>query len=136
FSIAMLAAGGASSAPAGPTFTVVPSEVQPPDGIALGSFRRSLQPFENWTLICDEDLAAQQRICNIRQDIAVEGAGTIFSWAMAATDSGEERMVVTAPSAIGGDGEIVLGFEGGETHTARVNCTAVACTTTVPVGPQ
>lgn len=136
FSLSMILAGGALAVPAGPVFTVIPSDVQPPDGVAVGSFRRSFQPFDNWTLICDEDLLAQKRICNIRQEIAIEGAGKIFSWAMAATDTGQERMVISAPQAIGEGGKIEFAFEGGATYAAQVNCTAVACTTTVPVGPQ
>lgn len=119
-----------------PVFKVAPSKVAPPPGVALGDFRRSFQPFENWTLICDEDLRLEMRICNIRQDIEIEGAGVIFSWAMAATDDGKERMVVNALGAIGEGGEIVLIFDDGTTYSARVQCTANACVTTVPVGPH
>jgi len=128
--------GAVLAAPAGPAFAVVPSSIQPPAGVPLGSFRRSYQPFENWTLICDENLAAGRRICNIRQEIGIVGAGTIFSWAMVATDSGEERMLITAPAAIGQGGAIELTFNDGQGYIARVACDEAACTATVPVGPR
>ena len=129
-------AGTALAAPAGPSFTVVPSSIQPPPGVELGSFRRSFQPFKNWTLVCDEDLSKKQRICNIRQEIAIEGAGTIFSWAMAATDNGQPRMLVTAPAAIGNGGEVMLSFDGEASFAAKATCNERACTALIPVGPQ
>src|SRR5699024_6360174 len=134
--ITVVLAGEIAASSAEPTFMVVPSEIKPPTGVALGDFRRTFQPFENWTLICDEDLRAQSRICNIRQDIAVEGAGTIFSWAMAATDGGQERMIVTVPGSVGDGGDVILKFDGGVTYTAMASCTPQACSATIPVGPQ
>jgi len=129
-------AGVAVAAPARPSFVVVPSAVQPPEGVELGSFRRSIQPFRNWTLICDEDLKKKQRICNVRQEIAIEGAGTIFSWAIAASESGEPKMIAALPAAVGNGGKVVLTFDGGGTFSAAANCNQRTCSALIPVGPQ
>jgi len=136
FIAGFLMAGAATAAPAGPSFVVVPSSVQPPQGVELGSFRRSIQPFKNWTLICDEDLKKKQRICNVRQEIAIEGAGTIFSWAMAASDTGEPKMLATLPAAVGEGGEVVLTFDGDAKFSTTADCTQRTCSALIPVGPQ
>jgi len=136
FSMLMLLVGPAIAGPTAPVFTVVPSKIQPPEGVALGDFRRLYHPFENWTLICDDNLRTGVRICNIRQEIAVSQAGTIFSWTMADTETGEARMIVSAPAAIGDGGEILFRFHDGVTYSARVMCNPQACTTLVPVGPR
>lgn len=136
FIAGFLMAGAAAAAPASPSFVVVPSSVQPPEGVELGSFRRTIQPFRNWTLICDEDLKKKERICNVRQEIAIEGAGTIFTWAIAASDTGEPKMIATLPAAVGNGGKLELLFDGDARFSTSVNCNNRACTALIPVGPQ
>lgn len=65
----MIWLGAAASAaaqgapPAG--YAVKPSDVAVPEGETLGEFRRMIQPFKNWTLICDESLKSKRRVCKI-----------------------------------------------------------------------
>ncbi len=120
-----------------PDFAVQPPAVSPPPGVELGKFRRIIQPFENWTLVCDEDLGRRQRVCNIRQEIAAPGAGIVFSWALSATEEGRPMMLLTVPAKVGVGNKVRLEFDGGTTFLAEIAaCNADGCNGLVPVGPQ
>ncbi|WP_284767281.1 MULTISPECIES: invasion associated locus B family protein [Agrobacterium] len=79
-------------------FFVKPSDVQVPRGLDWGQYRRIVQPFENWTLICDEDLKKKEKVCNISQTIIDRFNKQVFSWSLAATRDGAPMMILRAPS--------------------------------------
>ena len=114
-----------------------PSEVAVPEGVPLGSYRRVIQPFENWDLICDENLHEKRKICNISQ-IFVDATGRmVFSWSMAASEDGKPFMIVRVPPETGQGARIALSFPG---RAQPVNVPIQACDITVclgyvPVGP-
>lgn len=62
-----------------PSYSIKPSEVTVPPGAELGRYRRIIQPFENWNLICDENLKTMKKICNITQSI-VDQNGQFAFW--------------------------------------------------------
>lgn len=69
----------AGQQPPGPSYSIKPSEVTVPPGAELGRYRRIIQPFENWNLICDENLKTMKKICNITQSI-VDQNGQFAFW--------------------------------------------------------
>src|SRR5690606_8986821 len=116
---------------------IKPPEVAVPDGVPLGQYRRMITPFENWTLVCDENLQAKQMVCNVSQVIA-DGEGTlVFSWSLAATEDGQPFMILrTAPDADAA-GKIALNFPG-RANPVQVEidgCNETVCVGMVPVGP-
>ncbi|MDH7791604.1 invasion associated locus B family protein [Ochrobactrum sp. AN78] len=88
--ISLLADGTAAAQ----SYTVKPSEVVIPPQSTLGNYQRVIRPFENWTLICDEDLVSMQRICNVSQSIVDESGDMIFSWSLSATKDGDPTMIM------------------------------------------
>lgn len=127
--------GEAYSSPA-IAFEVVPSRVQSPPGVPVGKFRRIYHPFENWTLICDENLQERTHLCNIRQEIAASGSGVIFTWIIAATDTGDPRIIAHGPATIQSGQAIQLRFKDDSTFRATVTCGPQSCSTTIPIGPK
>lgn len=119
------------------TYVIKPSEVAVPQDVPLGSYRRIIHPFENWTLICDENLQAKRKVCNISQSF-VDGAGVmVFSWSLAANEDGKPFVILRAPTAVGAGNSISLTFAG---RSQPVNVKLEACDTSVcvgylPVGP-
>lgn len=125
------------SAHAQPEFRVRPSSVIVPDGIPIGQYKRSIHPFENWTLVCDDNLATKIRLCDIRQEVEIIGAGVIFSWALTATENGPPMMKLLGPAGIGVNGEIIMTFNDGSTHRVRMlSCNASNCVGHSPAGPK
>ncbi|MEO9340044.1 invasion associated locus B family protein [Mesorhizobium sp. SB112] len=120
-----------------PGFRIKPSDVVLPAGVPLGKYRRSIQPFENWTLICDENLEAQQRICNVSQVIEDQSGQTVFSWSLAASEDGKPFMILRTPPSAKADGSVSLQFPGRQSPVNVVmdGCNEVVCVGKVPVGP-
>lgn len=119
------------------TYTVEPSDVVLPEGLAPGEYRRIIQPFENWTLICDENLKALQKVCNITQSIVDHEGRMAFSWSLAATETGKPMMILRIPAAAGQRERVSLLFPGRKTPVAvgLDGCNAAVCVGMVPVGP-
>lgn len=118
-------------------FRIRPSEVAVPATAKLGEYQRTIRPFENWILICDENLTVRQRVCNVTQSIENQAGQIAFSWSLAATDDGKPYMILrTAPIAMS-DGVVSLKFEG-RTEPVKVQidgCTQAVCVGMLPVGP-
>ena len=108
-------AGAAAQAEPPPSgYAVKPSDVAIPSGETLGEFRRTIQPFSNWTLICDESLKSKRRVCNVTQTI-VSAQGTVaFNWSLVATAEGKPLMVMRVPAAVG------IGQQRSEEHTSEL----------------
>lgn len=127
----------AGQAPSGSDYRIKPSDVALPANAKLGSYRRLIQPFENWTLICDENLQARQKVCNVTQTIEDPTGRLAFSWSLAATKDGKPYMILrTAPDAKD-TGPISLKFQG-RADPVKVQldgCNATVCVGMMPVGP-
>ncbi|MBL8577738.1 MAG: invasion associated locus B family protein [Mesorhizobium sp.] len=119
------------------SYRVKPPDIAIPGGASLGEVRRTFQPFANWTLVCDENLKARTKICNVTQSF-VDGAGaTVFSWSLAATQAGNPAFILRAPSSIGPSGSILLKLSKGPSIKVRVNgCDAQICVATISLGPR
>ncbi|MCZ4072108.1 invasion associated locus B family protein [Agrobacterium sp. LMR679] len=118
-------------------FHIKPSEVAVPEGVPLGKYRRTITPFENWTLVCDENLKAKQMVCNVSQAIA-DGTGRLmFSWSLAATEDGKPFMILRTGSNADAKGRISLAFPGRDkpVQVAFDGCNDTVCVGMVPVGP-
>lgn len=118
-------------------YRIKPSDVALPANAKLGSYRRIIQPFENWTLICDENLQTRQKVCNVTQTIEDPAGRLAFSWSLAATKGGKPYMILrTAPDAKD-TLPISLRFEG-RADPVKVQldgCNATVCVGMLPVGP-
>ncbi|ACM30134.1 invasion associated locus B family protein [Agrobacterium sp. SHOUNA12C] len=118
-------------------YRIKPSEVIVPSELKLGDYQRIIRPFENWTLICDENLKVRQRVCNATQ-IIENGAGQVaFSWSLAATKGGDPYMILRTAPVAKSDGRISLRFEGRkEPIQVRLDgCSKTVCVGMLPVGP-
>lgn len=97
----MVLSGGAPAVGQGatpePRYWIKPSEVAIPPDVPIGMYRRLIRPFENWTLICDENLKSKQRICNVSQLVVDKAGNTVFSWSLAATAQGKPVMILRVP---------------------------------------
>ncbi len=129
-----IAAGQETATPA---YRIKPSEVVVPPEVKHGDYQRTIRPFENWTLICDENLKIRQRVCNVTQIIENEAGQVAFSWSLAATKKGDPYMILRAAPIAKSDGGILLQFEGRkEPIQVRFNgCNNTVCVGMLPVGP-
>jgi invasion protein IalB len=120
------------------TYAVKPSEVAIPDGEQLGQFRRVIQPFENWTLICDESLTSKRRICNLTQSIVNQQGTPVFNWSFVATADGKPLVVMRVPAGVGKGGIIglALGDRPDQILAETDWCDAAYCTATIAIGPM
>jgi invasion protein IalB len=108
-----------------------------PQGAELGKYRRTIQPFENWELRCDENLKAKKKICNITQTI-LDGEGRFaFSWSLAATEDGKPMMILRTRSELGAENPLILSFPGRKEPmtTLTTACDVNVCVAYLPVGP-
>ncbi|WP_245928416.1 invasion associated locus B family protein [Bosea psychrotolerans] len=127
----------AGQAPTGSDYRIKPSDVTLPANAKLGSYRRITQPFENWTLICDENLQTRQKVCNVTQTIEDSAGRLAFSWSLAATKDGKPYMILRSTSDAKYPGSIALRFQG-RTDRIKVEldgCNAAVCVGMLPVGP-
>lgn len=118
-----------------PGYTIKPSEVSVPADVPVGQYRRIMQPFPNWTLICDENLVKKERICNISQTITNPEGVVVFSWSLAATENGKPFLILRTPPVMSSNRNIMLGLnDGGRTITLPVKgCTGSVCIGYQPV---
>lgn len=118
-------------------YSIKPSEVTVPQGAELGRYRRIIQPFENWTLICDENLKTMKKVCNITQSILDSKGQFAFSWSLAATEGGKPLMILRTRAGLGQNKPVALKFPARETPvTAETHaCDASVCIAFLPVGP-
>lgn len=131
------AAGQEKSKADNQAYRIKSSEVVVPVDVPIGQYRRIIQPFENWTLICDENLHAKQRICNVSQVIADQADKLVFSWSLAATQDGKPFMILRISPKAQSDGKISLKFPGraNPVNVTIDGCNGVVCVGKVPVGP-
>jgi invasion protein IalB len=47
--------------------------------VGWGQYKRTIQPFENWTLICDENLKKKEKVCNLSQIISDASGNQVFA---------------------------------------------------------
>lgn len=128
-------AAGQEAAASG--YRIRPPEVALPDGVTLGQYQRMIRPFENWTLICDENLKARQRVCNVTQTIENQAGQLAFSWSLAATPEGKPYMILRTAPVARSDGVVSLKFEDRK-EPVRVQldgCNQAVCVGMLPVGP-
>ncbi len=118
-------------------YVVKSSEVPIPKGAQWGDIRRIIQPFENWTLICDENLKKKKKVCNISQIIVDRRGNQIFSWSLAATQSGEPFMLLRTPSAINKKNMLRVRFPGRDAELSFPfkGCDETVCLALMPAGP-
>jgi invasion protein IalB len=136
--LSFMGAGLAGAQEAGaPQYRLKPSDVVVPEGSEVGKYRRIVQPFDNWTLICDEDLKSMKKVCNIAQTIINAAGETVFSWSLAGDDKGQPMMILRVPPSIGEGKDIVLSFPSRKEKTSVPvrGCTEVICLAYLPVGP-
>ena len=118
-------------------FRIRPSDVAVPADVKPGDYQRTLRPFENWTLVCDENLKARQRVCNVTQVIENRAGQLAFSWSLAATKEGKPYMILRTAPVARSDGLVSLKFEG-RSEPVRIQldgCNAAVCVGMLPVGP-
>jgi invasion protein IalB len=128
-------AAGQEAAPAG--YSVKPSDVVLPGDVPLGAYIRMTQPFENWVLICDENLIKRQKICNITQTIIDRKGDTALSWSLAATQTGQPMMILRVPATVGADKPVTLTFLGSimPLVTKTNGCNASVCVAMLEMSP-
>lgn len=127
----------AGQAPPGSEYRIKPSDVALPPHVKPGGYRRITQPFENWTLICDENLETRQKVCNVTQTIEDSAGRLAFSWSLAATKDGKPYMILRTTSDAKYPGLISLRFQG-QANPVKVEldgCNAAVCVGMLPVGP-
>ncbi len=137
--LSWLSVGASASAqPARTTYTIKPSEVTTPDGVPLGKFQRVTRPFRNWTLICDENLKARKRVCNVTQAIIDQNGATAFSWSLAGSDGGSPVLILRTPSNVGRDAPVTLSFDDKSAPIVvrTTGCNERVCVGVQPVGPR
>lgn len=127
-----------ASFPLTPGYVVKPSDVALPADVPLGQYRRMTQPFQNWTLICDENLAKKQKVCNISQTVVNAAGATVFSWSLAATQDGQPFFILRMPPTVGEGRTIQLDLrDGGSVVAVPVKgCDATVCIAYQQVGPR
>lgn len=132
--------GAAASAAAQPAtssaYTVKPSDVVVPEGETLGEFRRMIQPFKNWTLICDESLKSKRRVCNVTQSIVNAQGAAAFNWSLIATADGKPLMAMRIPAAAGVGAKIELAMGDSPDHIVAQTdrCDPNFCFATIAIG--
>lgn len=118
-------------------YRIRPSEVVAPPEVKPGDYQRTIRPFENWTLICDENLKVRQKVCNVTQIIENERGQIAFSWSLAATKSGEPYMILRTAPVAKSDGRISVKFEGRKepVQVKLDGCSQTVCVGMLPIGP-
>lgn len=117
-------------------YAVKPSDVAVPEGETLGEFRRMIQPFRNWTLICDESLKSKRRVCNVTQSIVSAQGAVAFNWSLIATADGKPLMAMRIPATAGVGAQIELAMGDSPDHIVAQtdHCDANFCFATIAIG--
>ncbi|PBB34974.1 invasion associated locus B family protein [Mesorhizobium sp. M1A.F.Ca.IN.022.07.1.1] len=118
-------------------YRIKPSDVAVPPDVKLGQYQRTTRPFENWILICDENLQARKRVCNISQSFIDQSQAPVFSWSLAADEKGKPFMILRAPSQADAGSKLSLKFAGRKqpVDVQLHACDASVCVGYLPVGP-
>jgi invasion protein IalB len=116
-------------------YKIKPSDVLVPQDVPMGKYRRIIQPFENWMLICDENLKTRRKVCNISQTFTDETGAQVFSWSLAANVDGKPFMILRVPPAIGVGSKISLKLTDRDVDVDVAACDASVCIGYQPVGP-
>ncbi|MCC8943316.1 invasion associated locus B family protein [Bradyrhizobium sp. Arg68] len=126
----------AAAQPAPSGYAVKPSDVVIPEGETLGDYRRMIQPFRNWTLICDESLKSKRRVCNVTQSIVNAQGALAFNWSLVATADGKPLMVMRVPAAvgIGQPIKLAMGDKPDRIVAQTDRCDAAGCFATIAIG--
>jgi invasion protein IalB len=134
--ICAAAAAAAQSEAPSPGYAVKPSDVAIPPGETLGEFRRMIQPFKNWTLICDESLKSKRRVCNITQTIASAQGAVAFNWSLVATADGKPLMIMRVPAIVGVGQtiELAMGAKPDRIVAQTERCEGGFCVATIAIG--
>lgn len=137
FDVLLAGASAAGQEAMSPGFRIKPSDVSVPADVALGQYQRTIRPFENWTLICDENLQQSRRICNVTQVIENQAGQMAFSWSLAATEEGRPYMILRTAPVAKADGLVSLRFEGRKepVEVQLDGCNQSVCVGMLPVGP-
>lgn len=108
-----------------------------PEGVEIGSFQRTIRPFGNWTLVCDDDLSKNSTVCNVRQIVSDRGGGLVFSWALALTAEGQPYMLLRTAPIADTRSNIAIRFDGrpDPVEVRFDGCNDVVCVAMLPVGP-
>jgi invasion protein IalB len=131
---ALLLAAAQPSLAGDQLYRVKRADIAIPAGASLGEVRRTLQPFPNWTLICDENLKARTKVCNVTQTFVDSFGASVFSWSLAATESGNPVFILRAPAAVGPAASVTVTPASGKPLAAAVEaCDAVVCVATLPL---
>lgn len=117
------------------TYSIKKSEVSVPANVPIGKYRRIIQPFEDWTLVCDENLKAMRRICNVTQSVVDQSGVMIFSWSLAATAEGMPVVIVRTPASVGKGTAVSLTPSGAKQprQVKLSGCDADVCVGFVPL---
>lgn len=132
-----VAAGAAAQSEAPSSgYAVKPSDVAIPPGETLGDYRRMIQPFKNWTLICDESLKSKRRVCNITQTIVGAQGAVAFNWSLVATADGKPLMIMRVPAVVGPGQpiELAMGDKPDRIVAPIDHCEAGFCVATIAIG--
>lgn len=132
--IGLCATANAAAQPS--AYAVKPSDVVVPEGETLGDFRRMIQPFRNWTLICDESLKSKRRVCNVTQSIVNAQGAVAFNWSLIATADGKPLMAMRIPAAagVGAQIELAMGDSPDRIVAQTDRCDANFCFATIAIG--
>lgn len=119
------------------TFRIKEPDVAVPDGVPSGQYRRIIQPFDNWTTICDENFKAKQRVCNIGQSIVNEAGEVVFSWSLAASHDGKPFMILRIGADAQPKGSVQVKLPGRKqpVNIKIEGCNSQICVAKTPVGP-
>lgn len=120
------------------SYKIKSSGVQIPSGFSPGEYRRVIEPFPNWTLICDENLKSRARVCNITQNIVDETGHDVFSWSLATMQDGRPTLILRVPSVLNKGDAINLRLDDhGSVVVAKVDgCGKDVCVAYQNVGPR
>lgn len=102
-----------------------------------GGMRRTIQPFDGWTLVCDEAVKLRQKVCNISQVVVDQSGDTAFSWSLAAKLGGAPVLIVRVNN--GGTGgqaaTLRLGADGRAVRVPLTECDHSLCLGLLPLDP-
>lgn len=108
--IAATVMAGIEAGRAAESFRIKPMDNAP--SATDGSVRRTIQPFDGWTLVCDEQVKRRTKVCNISQVVVDDAGETAFSWSLAATSRGAPVMIVRVPRPSAGARWVTVRLEG------------------------
>lgn len=121
-----------------PAYSIREPDIEIPASVPLGKYRRIIHPFRNWTLICEENLAENKRICNVSQVIEDRQRNVVFSWSLAANNEGKPYFILRVPPTVGvGGGVVLTPVDGKQPVSVPIaECSNDVCLAYQQVGPR